>query len=270
MPAGAPYFEPTYHPLANATTVAEVEALELAPVTEAELAWMQAEGRRLRATTDRAIMGHTGYNVYEGAQQLRGWEQFMVDLGSNPELAQAILQKQADHACENLTRVLGAVGEYIDIVQTGDDLGTQGGPQLSPRMYRNLVKPYQKQVYAHIKALCDKPLFLHSCGGIYPLLPDLIEAGVNIINPVQFTAAGMEAVRLKREFGRDLVFWGGGCDTQHILPEASPAEVRDHVRRQIEIFAPGGGFVFNQVHNIQSGVPAENIIAMLDAAYTYG
>jgi len=113
-------------------------------------------------------------------------------------------------------------------------------------------------------------VFLHCCGGIYPLIPDLIEAGVDILNPVQISAVGMDPVRLKAEFGRDLVFWGGGCDTQHVLPGGTPVQIADHVCQQIDILAPGGGFVFNQVHNIQANVPPENIVAMLDAAFKYG
>ena len=137
-------------------------------------------------------------------------------------------------------------------------------------MYRSLVKPFHKQVWQFIKSRSGLPVFLHCCGGIYPLVPDLIEAGVDILNPVQISAAGMDPIRLKKEFGQDLVFWGGGADTQHVLPEATPAEVADHVRRQIDILAPGGGFVFNQVHNIQANVPPENIVAMLDAALEHG
>ena len=194
----------------------------------------------------------------------------MEDLAGQPALAEALLQRLADAACADLARYLDAVGEYIDIVQVGDDLGTQNGPQLSPRMYRRLVKPYQQQMWQFIKARSGLPVFLHCCGGIYPLIPDLIEAGVDILNPVQISAVGMDPVRLKAEFGRDLVFWGGGCDTQHVLPEGTPAQVADHVRRQIDILAPGGGFVFNQVHNIQANVPPENIVAMLDAALAYG
>ena len=270
MPAGGMYYEPVYEPLAEATTVAEIEAWQPAIISDAELAWLAAEARQLRATSNRAILGQTGISIYEAAQRARGWQRFMTDLAGEPKLAEALLSRIAESAIASLARYLDAVGEYIDIVQVGDDLGTQAGQQLSPAMYRRLVKPYQKQVWRFIKARSGLPLFLHCCGGIYPLIPDLIEAGVDILNPVQISAAGMDPVRLKAEFGRDLVFWGGGCDTQHILPEASPAQVADHVRRQIEILAPGGGFVFNQVHNIQANVPPENVVAMLDAAWEHG
>ncbi len=269
MPAGGLYYEPVYEPLADATTVAEIEAWEPPVISDAELIWLRGQAKQLRASSDKAILGLTGVNLYEAAQRLRGWQRFMTDLAGAPVLAQALLSRLAESAISNLARYLEAVGEYIDIVQVGDDLGTQNGPQLSPRMYRRLVKPYQQQVWQFIKATSRLPVFLHCCGGIYPLIPDLIEAGVDILNPVQISAVGMDPVRLKAEFGRDLVFWGGGCDTQHVLPDATPAQVADHVRRQIETFAPGGGFVFNQVHNIQANVPPENIVAMLDAAWAY-
>ncbi len=261
MPEGGLYFDWAHEPLANATTVAEVEAYEPPRISDIELEWIRAEAKRLRASTGQAILGQTGINLYEWAQRLRGWERFMSDLGGDPLMAEAILERLTQVAIENMGRWLDAVGEYIDIVQLGDDLGTQKGPQLSPRMYRRLVKPYHARLWGFARQKSGLPLFLHCCGGIYPLLPDLIEAGVDILNPVQFNAAGMEPRRLKQEFGRDLVFWGGGADTQAVLPNATPEEVRAHVREMIEIFAPGGGFVFTQVHNIQANVPPENIVA---------
>jgi uroporphyrinogen decarboxylase len=270
VPSGGLYYEPVYEPLADATTIADIEAWQPPSISDAELAWLAVEARRLRVTSDKAILGLTGLKVYEGAQAARGWQRFMEDLAGQTALAEALLQRLADSACADAARYLDAVGDTIDIVQLGDDLGTQNGPQLSPRMYRRLVKPYQQQVWQFVKARSGLPVFLHCCGGIYPLIPDLIEAGVDILNPVQISAVGMDPVRLKAEFGRDLVFWGGGADTQHVLTEATPAQVADHVRRQIDILAPGGGFVFNQVHNIQANVPPENIVAMLDAALAYG
>jgi uroporphyrinogen decarboxylase len=170
----------------------------------------------------------------------------------------------------NVKRYVEAVGDYVQLINVGGDLGTQNGPQLSPAMYQRFIQPRQAKFWAYIHEISDMYVFLHSCGGIYPLIPGLIAAGVDVLNPVQTSAAGMDPVRLKREFGEHLVFWGGGCDTQSILGNASPQEVREHVHERIRIFAPGGGFVFNQIHNIQVDVPPENIIAMLDAAYEFG
>jgi uroporphyrinogen decarboxylase len=193
-----------------------------------------------------------------------------MDLALEPKLAHALAQKLADHAVANLERYLDAVGDYIQIIQMGDDLGTQRGPQMSPAMYWEFIKPRHRQIYQYVKAHSNLYVFLHSCGSIYALIPYLIEAGVDILNPVQISAVAMDPTRLKREFGRDLVFWGGGADTQHVLPDAKPEEVRQHVRELIEIFAPGGGFVFCQVHNIQANVPPANVVAMFEAALEFG
>jgi uroporphyrinogen decarboxylase len=271
MPDGALYFDTVYHPLAQAQTIAEIESYQLPLISDAELEWLAGEARRICAAgRSRAVMGHTGINLYETAQRLRGWEQFMLDLGGNQALVQALMEKLAENAIRNLERYLGAVGGYVDILQMGDDLGTQSGPQISSRMYRRSIKPFHQRIFQYAKQASSKPVFLHCCGGIFPLLPDLIEAGLDILNPVQIAAVGMDPAALKRDFGRDLVFWGGGADSQRVLPTASPAEVRDHVRRLVEIFAPGGGFVFCAVHNIQADVPPENITAMYQAALEFG
>lgn len=274
MPAGGLYFDGVYHPLAEATTVAEIEAFELPDISDEELAWLRREARRLYETPDisdnKAIMGEFGGNILEGAQGLRGWDRFMMDMAGDPKLAQALAQKLADHYVVNLPRYLDAVGDYIQIIQMGDDLGTQRGPQMSPDMYRRIIKPCHRQVYEYVKTHSDLYIFLHSCGSIYKLIPDLIEIGVDILNPVQISAAEMDPARLKREFGQDVVFWGGGADTQHVLPNGTLEEVRQHVRELIEIFAPGGGYVFCQVHNIQADVPPENIVAMFEAALEFG
>jgi len=270
MPAGGLYFDQVYHPLAAATTVTEIEAFELPDTSDEELAWLHCEARRLYETTDKAIMGEFGGNILEAAQGLRGWEQFMMDMALEPKLAQALTQKLADHYIANLPRYLDAVGDYIQIIQMGDDLGTQRGPQMSPKMYRQIIKPCHRQVYGCVKAHSDLYIFLHTCGSIYKLIPDLIEVGVDILNPVQISAADMDPARLKREFGQDVAFWGGGANTQHVLPNATPEQVRQHVRELIEIFAPGGGYVFCQVHNIQANVPPENVVALFEAAMEFG
>jgi uroporphyrinogen decarboxylase len=270
MPAGGLYFDEVYHPLSGATTVAEIEALELPDLSNEELLWLGSEARRLNETTDKAIVGHFGGSILEAAQGLRGWERFMMDLALEPRLAQALAQKLADHYLANLPRYLDAVGDWIQIIQMGDDLGTQRGPQMSPQMYRKMIKPYHRHVYEYVKTHSDLYLFLHSCGSIYALIPDLIELGVDILNPVQISAAEMDPARLKREFGRDIVFWGGGADTQHLLPYATPDQIRQHVRELLQTWAPGGGYVFCPVHNIQANVAPESVVAMFEAALAFG
>jgi uroporphyrinogen decarboxylase len=153
----------------------------------------------------------------------------------------------------------------VQIIQVGDDVGTQTGPQISPQMFRDVFVPRYKAIYSEIKHKSSLYIFMHNCGSIYRLLPDIIDTGVDIINPVQTSAAAMEPKRLKQEFGHDLTFWGGGCDTQRILFSGTPDEVQRDVAERIGIFAPGGGFVFAQVHNILPEAPAENVLAMYEA-----
>jgi uroporphyrinogen decarboxylase len=231
---------------------------------------MAEQARRLSTTTDKVLVLRTRARILEVGHALRGWDRFMMDLMAEPALAQAVLEKALAHHLDNLARMLDAVGGYIHVVMIADDLGSQNGPLISPKLYQKMIKPYHRQLIEFIKARSGLPVFLHNCGSIYRILPDLVEIGVDILNPVQFTARDMQPERLKGEFGKDLVFWGGGADTQNVLPFGTPAQVREHVRRQIEIFAPGGGFVFNPVHNIQAAVPPENVIAMYETALEYG
>ena len=230
----------------------------------------------LRASAERAVIGLFGGNLLETGQFLYRNDNFFMLLAGEPERAAAFLDRAVELHLENLKRFLAAVGNYIDIILFGDDLGMQTGPQISPQMYRELFKPRHKLMWETAKKLAPagragdpkRPVvrvMLHSCGSIRALLPDLIDAGMDAVNPVQISTLGMEAEGLKRDFGKDIVLWGGGCDTQSVLRSASPAEVRDHVRRQVEVLAPNGGFVFQQVHNILAGVPPANIAAMFDA-----
>jgi len=225
-----------------------------------------AQGAKgLRESTERAIIGLFGGNLLEFGQFLFGMANFYMLLAGERERAHRFLDKMVEMHLDNLEKFLTAVGPYIDIILFGDDLGMQTGPQISPRMYREFIQPRQKLMWGRAKELADAKVMLHCCGGVYPLLPGLIEAGLDIIQPVQTTCQDMEPERLKREFGSDLCFWGGGCDTQSVLPWGTPKEIAEDVRRRVEILAPGGGFVFQQIHNIMADVPPENVVAMLEA-----
>jgi uroporphyrinogen decarboxylase len=191
-------------------------------------------------------------------------------LASEPDRVHAFLDKLVEIHLASLDRFLGAVGPYVDIVLFGDDLGGQSGPLLSPAMYRAFFKPRHELMWNHAKQLADVKVMLHCCGAVRQLLPDLINAGLDAINPVQVAGKGMEAAGLKRDFGADITFWGGGCDTQHVLPHGTPDEVRAHVRTQIEALSPGGGFVFQQVHNILPVNPIENVVVMFQAVRDFG
>ncbi len=226
---------------------------------------LAARAKALRASTDRAIVGLFGGNMFELPQWLYRMDNYMMYMGLYPEQIVRLSEKLCEIYLGNLEKWLGAVGPYIDVILFGDDLGGQKGPLLSPDMYREYYKPFHKQMWTRAKQLANVKVMLHCCGGVRPLLPDLIDAGLDAINPVQITCDGMEAAALKRDFGDQMVFWGGGCDTRQILPNGTPAEVRNHVHRQVEIMKRGGGFVFQQVHNILANVPPENIIAMFQA-----
>jgi uroporphyrinogen decarboxylase len=221
--------------------------------------------KALRASTDRAIVGLFGGNLFEIGQFLFRNDNYFLMMAAEPQRVHRFLDRLVEMHLASLERYLGAVGPYIDIINFGDDLGMQTGPQISPRMYREFFQPREKIMWQAAKKLANVKVMLHSCGGIYPLIPGLIEAGLDIVQPVQTTCADMEPEKLKREFGRDLCFWGGGCDTREVLPHGSPAQVAEDVRQRVSVFAPGGGFVFQQIHNVMADVPPENIVAMLDA-----
>jgi uroporphyrinogen decarboxylase len=291
MPDGALYFEQVNYPF--------IETEDLPGLARAfeECMWTSgaaaappgpagngAEGPRilsrgaavLRATGERAVIGLFGGNLLETGQFLYRNDNFFMLLAGEPDRAAAFLDKAVELHLENLRRFLAAVGDSIDIILFGDDLGMQTGPQISPQMYRTFFKPRHQLMWETAKTLAPagrggdpkRPVLrvmLHSCGSIRALLPDLIEAGLDAVNPVQISTSGMEAEGLKRDFGRDIVLWGGGCDTQSILRSGTPDQVRDHVRHQVQVLAPDGGFVFQQVHNILAGVPPANIVAMFDA-----
>lgn len=269
-PPSSHYFYRIYHPLAEVSTPAYLEHVASLSYSDDELVLLRDRARYLYENTDYAIMGHFGGSILEAGQDLRGWEQFMIDLARGGPFLEAFLERLTEFHLANLARYLDAVGPYIQIIAMGDDLGTQHGLQISPETYRRWIKPCHARIYGYVHQHYPRIyVFLRSCGSIYPLIPDLIEAGVQILNPVQISAAGMDPIRLKREFGADLTFWGGGCDTQHTLPYSTRQEVAAEVKRLLDIFAPGGGYVFNQVHNIQADVPPENIVVMLETARRY-
>jgi len=223
-----------------------------------------AEGaRRLRESTDRAIVGIFGGNLFEVPQFLYRNDNYLMHMGLFPEDCERLSEALGEFYLSRLNAWLGAVGPYIDVILFGDDFGGQNGPLISPDMYRRYYKPWHARMWHRVKELAPQVnVNLHSCGGIEPLLDDLIDAGLESVNPVQITCRGMDPKHLKRTYGDRLTFWGGGCDTRHVLPHGTPDEVRDHARKLLSIWSPGGGYVFQQVHNIQADVPPENIIAM--------
>lgn len=265
------YFEPCHNPLAEAETFADVDRLlDWQPVSRADIQETKARVKWLYENTEYAIMFGFGGNILEGGQNAFGWERFMVEVALNTELVEYALDKMVDVYMEDLRTYLDEIGPYIQLIQMGDDLGTQTATMLSPNLYRRVVKPRHAKQYHYIR---EHPagvhVFLHACGSCYDIMGDLVDEGVEALNPVQTSAAGMDPRRLKREFGDKLTFWGGGCDTQSVLPNSTPGEIDRHVKERIEIFAPGGGYVFNQIHNVQANVPPENVVACYDAAWKH-
>jgi uroporphyrinogen decarboxylase len=239
------------------------------PLTPEHLAEIRRRAKHLYETTDYAVMVAFGANLLEWGQYLCRMDQFLIDLVENRRKAEALLDKLVEMHLVNLSKILDAVEGYVQIIQMGDDFGTQQALEISPRLYREVFKPRQRLIFETVRKRSGLHLFLHSCGAIADILPDLIEVGVEIINPVQTSARGMDPARLKKEFGKDLTFWGGGCDTQRVLPLGTPEEIEAHVRERMATFAPGGGFVFTQVHNIMPHVPPRNVTAMYDAVKKY-
>jgi uroporphyrinogen decarboxylase len=225
---------------------------------------MARGARSLRESTDRAIIGLFGGNMFEVPQMLYRMDNYLMALSLHPEAVVRLSERLCSIYLKNLEKWLKAVGPFIDIILFGDDLGGQNGPLISPEMYRRYYKLYHQKLWSRAKELADVKVLLHCCGGVRELIPDLIDAGLDAINPVQFNCAGMETAGLKADFGKVITFWGGGCDTRDILPNASPEFVRKHVHEQIDTLSPSSGFVFQQVHNILADVPAENIVAMFD------
>lgn len=270
-PESSLYWDPVDHPLKDAT----IEDLETYnwpdPHDPGRTEGLWEEAKRLREKTDYAIVADTPLlGIFESASVcLRGIERFMMDLILDKPFAKALLDRVADIHIEFFRHYLDAVGEYIDVIVVSDDLGCENGPLISPELYREIIKPAERKLWQFIKNNTKAYLFLHSCGSISKFIPDLIEIGVDILNPIQVSAKDMDTKRLKEEFGDRMTFWGG-VDTQRVLPFGSPEEVEGEVKRRISDAAPGGGYVLTAVHNIQAGVPPENICMMYDAARKYG
>lgn len=237
------------------------------PLDAAGLRRLAAGARLARETSGgRAVLGLFGANMFELPQWLYRMDNYLLYMALYPEAVHRLSEALCAMYLANLEKWLPAVAPHIDVILFGDDLGAQNAPLLSPAMYREYYQPYHRQLWRRAKALAPHvKVLLHSCGAIAPLLEDLIDAGLDAVNPVQISCAGMDAAALKRQVAGRLTLWGGGCDTREILPAGTPGQIRRHVREQCRILNPGGGFVFQQVHNIMANVPPQNVIAMFDA-----
>lgn len=277
------YFEQTNFPLADDF---EKDSFDDLSAINEDVMWMHVpcppmpidlkspDGKRAfkkiaaktRDSTDRAIYGIFGGNLVEVGQYTFRIDNFLCELLAEPERIHNYLDTLLAMHMENLENYLDSVGEHLDVIGFGDDMGTQTGPQFSTDVYEEFFKPRHKKMWDYVhERFPELKICLHCCGAVRPLLPHLIEAGLDAINPVQFNCTGMDLTELKNEFNGKLVFWGGGCDTRDILPKGSPQDIAKHVAECVKIMKPGGGFVFQQVHNIMADVPPENIVAMFKA-----
>ncbi len=278
MPAGGYFFDAIIRqpPLDESHLDPAENTEEFADLSEDDLAWYEAEARRLAAEGRAVVLSMPGTAFGDIAlvpapwmkypRGIRDVEEWYVSLAARPAYVRAVFDRQLEVARRNLERMIARLGDLVDVVLlTGTDFGEQRGLFISPHMYRELFRPYHLEINRLVHERSRWKTMIHSCGSVFDLLPDFIEAGFDILTPVQCSAANMNPRDLKREFGRQLVFWGGGVNTQHTLPFGTPEEVYREVRERIEVFREGGGFVFNTIHNIQGNTPTENMLAMFRA-----
>ena len=276
MPPGGLYFERTCNAgLSDEIVYMDPEAWKksIPLFTDEDLREIEANARALHEETEYAVFGGFGkgalstYGLFAG-HTITDW---LLLLMTEPDYAGAILRAAAERAVENAELYLQAAGQYIDIIfVSGFDFGIQDRELFRPSIFRELYLPNYKLINDYIHAHCRAKIFFHSCGSIPGIIEDFIAAGVDILNPVQTTAAGMDPAVLKAKYGDQLAFWGGGVDTQTVLPFGTREQVREQVKERIRILGPGGGFIFSQIHNLQPGVPPENIVEMAEAAFEYG
>lgn len=271
MPDDQPYYmDISHHPLAEATIADVADYAFPRGADPSRFAGLRERAQMLRDETPYAVVSRIAGVVYEYCWYMRGLERWFMDMLTEPEFCEALLDQMLKFWMDWFRVFLDEVGDLVDVIMIGDDLAGQHGPLFRPEFYRTIVKPRQKQLVQYIRSRTEAKIWYHTCGSCITYIPDLMDNGVDILNPVQVSAKDMDPTALKADFGERLVFWGGAIDSQHVLPSASPETVRKHVRGNLEALKPQGGYVFNNVHNIQAGVPPENIVALYDAAYEYG
>ena len=278
MPKGGFYFDTIVRqePIDEQKLNVEDNLQEFGPISDEDLDHFAREAERLRAESDRAILANFGGTAFgdialvpapwlKHPKGIRDIEEWYVSTAARFDYVYEVFRRQCGIALRNLAKIYDAVGEKVTAVFiTGTDFGTQNGPFISCQSYCKLYKPFHHRVNDWVHKHTPWKTFIHSCGSIMALLPDMIDAGFDVLNPVQCSAAEMDPQTLKDHFGRQITFWGGGVDTQKTLPFGTPQQVRQQVKQRIEIFGRGGGFVFNTVHNVQANTPAENLVALYE------
>lgn len=278
MPKGGYYFDAICRqdPIDDDNLNVEDNLEEFTPISDEELKHFKDEAERLYNETDKAIFANFGGTAFgdislvpapwiKHPKGIRDIEEWYISTVSRRDYVYEVFDRQCEIALDNLKKIYEAVGNIVSIVYvSGTDFGMQTGPFISPKVYRDLYKPFHIRVNNWIHKNTEWKTFIHTCGSIMPLLDDFIDAGFDILNPVQCSAANMNPVELKEKYGSKIIFWGGGVDTQKTLPFSTPDEVRKEVRERIEILGHDGGFVFNTIHNVQAGTPVENLIALYE------
>jgi uroporphyrinogen decarboxylase len=265
------YYDAVERPLAAATLTDLDGAAWPDPSDKGYVDGLRDEAKRLYETTPYCLVADIPANgPFEGCCLTRGYDQFCMDLYLDPKFAEALLDKMTETAIAFWDIFLSEVGDYVQVCANGDDVAMQSGPFVSPAMYRRFIKPCHKRIFDFIHSKTNAKVFYHSCGSVLDLIPDFIEEGVDALNPVQRSAAQMDIDRLKREYGKDICFWGGGIDIQRQLPVLTPAQIEEEVKRTIDVMAPGGGFVFFATHNIQPDVTPDRIDALFNAVLRHG
>lgn len=275
---GGHYFDMTEKPFINFTETEELDAYRLPPGNDpARFVGMKERADKYVFDEKRAyVLGRSAAGIWELCLWASGFEKFFCDMMVEKEFSHAMMRKFTDYKLAYWEKALETVGSNVLVISEADDLATQNSLLCSVELYKEMVHPYHKELFSFIKQTAKKHgadetyIFYHTCGAMRPFADLLSEEGVDILNPVQVNAKDMDSKILKKELGDRFTFWGGGVDTQHVLPFGTPQEVRDEVRRRIDDLAPGGGFIFTPVHNVQSDVPAKNYMAMWDALQEYG
>lgn len=271
QPPGGYWYDFKSHPLKEGT-IEELEKYKMPdPRDPNRVKGLAEKAKHLYENTDKALMIHAATGgVYEHSYWLRGVEELYIDMAANQKYVEALAEKVTEWMLAFWDHVLTAVGPYVQVVQLGDDLGGQGGLLFSPALYRRVYKPRHRRLTDLVRSKTKARIYFHSCGSIYAILPDIIESGMEIINPLQVSAKDMDSAKIKAEFGKDLSFWGGGANPQTVMTLGGPGEVKEEVKHRIHDLAPGGGLVIGPIHNIQPNVPPENVVAFFEAVHEYG
>jgi uroporphyrinogen decarboxylase len=269
---GGLYYDMFQHPLSGEITKADIDNFPWPnPTDPARFTGLRERAHHaFEVEQQGVILGGLCAGIMEMAAWMRGFKDYFEDFAGNQELMGYFLDKIVDLKIAYWEKALSEVGDCVSAIGEADDMAGQFDMLISPRTYRNVVKPRHKRLFDFIHQHSRAKIFFHSCGSVYKVIGDLVDVGVDILNPVQVSAANMDSAKLKREFGKDITFWGGAVDTQNVLGNGTVQQVKDDVRKRIDDLAPGGGFVFAAVHNIQGNVPPENIVAMFDTLKEFG